>query len=158
MKVPGRRWCDSDPGNITGWVAAWLTECATYGRGQGRWLNLGTAIISHTCSRTRQLKLESYDRLFPNQDTMPKGGGFGNLIALPLQKMPREHGCSVFVDAELYPYHDQWAFLASIHPMAPHEAVDDRVGVICVGGSRGPGFRRCDAGANRARDMPTYEN
>ena len=42
---------------------------------------LGTAIISHTCARTRQLKLESYDRLFPNQDTMPKGG-FGNLIAL----------------------------------------------------------------------------
>ena len=39
-----------------------------------------------TCSRTRQLKLASYDRLFPNQDTMPKGG-FGNLIALPLQKM-----------------------------------------------------------------------
>ena len=44
---------------------------------------LGTSIISHTCARTRQLKLESYDRLFPNQDTMPKGG-FGNLIALPL--------------------------------------------------------------------------
>lgn len=50
---------------------------------------LGTAIISHTCARTRQLKLTSYDRLFPNQDTMPKGG-FGNLIALPLQKKPRE--------------------------------------------------------------------
>ncbi len=81
---------------------------------------LGTAIISHTCSRTRQLKLESYDRLFPNQDTMPKGG-FGNLIALPLQKIPRENDCSVFVDAELHPYHDQWAFLASIHPMAPHD-------------------------------------
>jgi len=81
---------------------------------------LGTAIISHTCSRTRQLKLESYDRLFPNQDTMPKGG-FGNLIALPLQKVPRENGCSVFVDAELHPYHDQWTFLASIHPMAPHD-------------------------------------
>ena len=61
---------------------------------------LGTAIISHTCARTRQLKLESYDRLFPNQDTMPQGG-FGNLIALPLQKKPRENGCSVFVDAAL---------------------------------------------------------
>lgn len=60
---------------------------------------LGTAIISHTCSRTRQLKLASYDRLFPNQDTMPKGG-FGNLIALPLQKLPRENGCSVFVDVD----------------------------------------------------------
>ena len=70
---------------------------------------LGTAIISHTCSRTRQLKLASYNRLFPNQDTMPKGG-FGNLIALPLQKHPREHGCSVFVDADLHPFPDQWGF------------------------------------------------
>ena len=81
---------------------------------------LGTAIISHTCSRTRQLKLESYDRLFPNQDTMPKGG-FGNLIALPLQKLPRESGCSVFVDADLQPYPDQWGFLASIQPMPVHD-------------------------------------
>jgi superfamily II DNA or RNA helicase len=81
---------------------------------------LGTAIISHTCARTRQLKLASYDRLFPNQDTMPKGG-FGNLIALPLQKHPRESGCSVFVDAALQPHGDQWAFLASVQPMAPHD-------------------------------------
>ncbi len=81
---------------------------------------LGTALISHACARTRQLNLASYDRLFPNQDTMPKGGS-GNLIALPLQKKLREAGCSVFVDADLYPYPDQWAFLASIAPMAPHD-------------------------------------
>ena len=81
---------------------------------------LGTAIISHTCARTRQLHLTSYDRLLPNQDTMPKGG-FGNLIALPLQKAPREMGFSVFVDADLRPYADQWAFLASIQPMASHD-------------------------------------
>jgi superfamily II DNA or RNA helicase len=80
---------------------------------------LGTSIISHTCARTRQLKLESYDRLFPNQDTMPKGG-FGNLIALPLQKWPRENSCSVFVDAQLRPFPDQWEFLASIKPIAAH--------------------------------------
>lgn len=80
---------------------------------------LGTAILSHVCARTRQLKLTSYDRLFPNQDTLPKGG-FGNLIALPLQKSPRERGCSVFVDGDLHPYSDQWAYLASIQPMAPH--------------------------------------
>lgn len=77
---------------------------------------LGTAIISYTCSRTRQLRLGSYDRLFPNQDTMPKGG-FGNLIALPLQKRPRESGGSVFVDMNLQPYPDQWAFLVSVIPM-----------------------------------------
>lgn len=81
---------------------------------------LGIAIISHTCTRTRQLKLESYDRLFPNQDSMPKGG-FGNLIALPLQKKPRENGCSVFVDTALHPYPDQWRFLASIQPMPVHD-------------------------------------
>lgn len=81
---------------------------------------LGTAIISHTCARTRQLQLASYDRLFPNQDTMPKGG-FGNLIALPLQKRSRENGCSVFVDADLRPYPDQWAFLASVAPMSAHD-------------------------------------
>ncbi|MEP6877191.1 MAG: DEAD/DEAH box helicase family protein, partial [Burkholderiales bacterium] len=78
---------------------------------------LGTSIISHTCARTRQLKLSSYDRLFPNQDTMPKGG-FGNLIALPLQKTARERDCSVFVDDALRPYPDQWAFLASLPRMS----------------------------------------
>jgi superfamily II DNA or RNA helicase len=81
---------------------------------------LGTAIISHTCARTRQLELSSYDRLFPNQDTMPKGG-FGSLIALPLQKKPRENGFTVFVDSDLRPHPDQWAFLASIQPMSPHD-------------------------------------
>ena len=77
---------------------------------------LGAAIISHTCERTRQLTLGSYDRLFPNQDSMPKGG-FGNLIALPLQKRARALGGSIFVDEALVPYPDQWAFLASIQPM-----------------------------------------
>lgn len=77
---------------------------------------LGSAIISHTCERTRQLTLGSYDRLFPNQDSMPKGG-FGNLIALPLQKRARALGGSIFVDETLAPYPDQWAFLASIQPM-----------------------------------------
>ncbi len=77
---------------------------------------LGTAIISHTCARTRQLKLTSYDRLFPNQDTMPKGG-FGNLIALPLQKAARERGCSVFVDDQLRAHADQWAYLADLPRM-----------------------------------------
>lgn len=81
---------------------------------------LGAALISHTCARTRQLKLTSYDRLFPNQDTMPKGG-FGNLIALPLQKEPRDSGCSVFVDDMLRPYPDQWGFLASLQPMPAHD-------------------------------------
>lgn len=83
---------------------------------------LGSAIISHTCERTRQLTLGSYDRLFPNQDSMPKGG-FGNLIALPLQKRARALGGSIFVDEALAPYPDQWAFLASIQPMPVQDIV-----------------------------------
>lgn len=81
---------------------------------------LGSAVISYTCNRTRQLKLASYDRLFPNQDSMPKGG-FGNLIALPLQKHPRENNRSVFVDRDFRAYPDQWAFLAAIEPMPPKD-------------------------------------
>lgn len=78
---------------------------------------LGAALISHTCASTRQLALSSYDRLFPNQDTLPKGG-FGNLVGLPLQKRPSEKARSVFVDEGFQPYPDQWAFLASILPMS----------------------------------------
>lgn len=61
--------------------------------------------------------LESYDRLFPSQDTLPQGG-FGSLIALPLQKHAREHGNSAFVDDNLAPWPDQWAFLSSIQRVA----------------------------------------
>jgi len=81
---------------------------------------LGAAIISHACERTRQLALSSYDRLFPNQDYMPKGG-FGSLIALPLQKRARAQNNSVFVDDSLEPHPDQWAFLASIQRMSPED-------------------------------------
>ena len=65
----------------------------------------------------RQLQLSSYDRLFPNQDTLPKGG-FGNLIALPLQKDARQRGCSVFVNDDLMPYPDQWAYLAALQRLS----------------------------------------
>lgn len=91
---------------------------------------LGAAIISHACERTRQLSLSSYDRLFPNQDTMPKGG-FGNLIALPLQKRARAQQHSVFVDADLTPYADQWTFLANLQRMDPariHPVITDATG------------------------------
>lgn len=95
---------------------------------------LGAALISHTCDRTRQLSLASYDRFFPNQDTLPKGG-FGNLIALPLQKQPREQGRSVFVDERLAPYSDQWTFLASVRPMSGREVED---AILLASGGRHP--------------------
>ena len=70
---------------------------------------LGCAILTRTMEFRQQVGLESYDRFFPNQDTMPKGG-LGSLIALPLQKVPRAEGNSVFVDSEFRPHQDQWAF------------------------------------------------
>lgn len=95
---------------------------------------LGTALISHTCDRTRQLSLSSYDRLFPNQDTLPKGG-FGNLIALPLQKAPRTSGHSVFVDEDFVPYADQWALLASIR-LIPSAELENAI--LRAAGSKHP--------------------
>src|SRR4051794_12670437 len=81
---------------------------------------LGSLILTRTMDRRHQLGMDSCDRFFPNQDTLPKGG-FGNLIALPLQKIPRDNGCSIFVDDALRPHADQWSFLASIPPMAPND-------------------------------------
>ena len=60
------------------------------------------------------LSFKSYDRFFPNQDTLPDGG-FGNLVALPLQGQARRKGNSVFVDENYQPYPDQWTFLLGIH-------------------------------------------
>ena len=86
---------------------------------------LGSALISRTCARRRQLSLASYDRLFPNQDRLPSGG-FGNLIALPLQKNAREKGTTIFVDEDFRPFPDQWAYLSSIVPIDV-DMVDDIV-------------------------------
>ncbi len=74
---------------------------------------LGTAMLTRAMAQRPELGFASYDRLFPNQDTLPKGG-FGNLIALPLQGTPRKNGNSVFVDANLLPWPDQWAFLSTL--------------------------------------------
>jgi superfamily II DNA or RNA helicase len=74
---------------------------------------MACSLLTETMARRHQLKMDSYDRLFPNQDTMPNGG-FGNLIALPLQKKARERGNTVFLDRALTPVADQWAYLASV--------------------------------------------
>ena len=62
---------------------------------------LGSHILTETMERRPDIGLDSYDRFFPNQDTLPQGG-FGNLIALPLQKQPRELGNSVFLDDDFF--------------------------------------------------------
>ncbi|MCL2716279.1 MAG: DEAD/DEAH box helicase family protein [Alphaproteobacteria bacterium] len=71
---------------------------------------LGAALLTRAMENRPGLGFGSYDRLFPNQDTMPQGG-FGNLIALPLQKKARQNDNSVFLDDGLQPWGDQWAFL-----------------------------------------------
>ena len=78
---------------------------------------LGSFVLTETMEHRPELGLASYDRLFPNQDTLPKGG-FGNLIALPMQKGPRAHGNSVFIDQTFAPHTDQWAFLANMPRMS----------------------------------------
>lgn len=82
---------------------------------------LGCHLITETMNRRHELSMDSYDRLFPNQDTMPRGG-FGNLIALPLQHEARQQGNSIFVDERFAPYADQWAFLASVPRIEPSAA------------------------------------
>ncbi|MGB7731353.1 MAG: DEAD/DEAH box helicase family protein [Candidatus Acidiferrum sp.] len=81
---------------------------------------LGAHILTETMERRPDIGLDSYDRFFPNQDTLPPGG-FGNLIALPLQKRPRESGNGLFLDERMTPYPDQWEFLSSVHKISRGE-------------------------------------
>jgi superfamily II DNA or RNA helicase len=81
---------------------------------------LGTHLITETMNRYPDIGFDSYDRFFPSQDTLPEGG-FGNLIALPLQGRAREKGNSVFVDDDFHPYQDQWAYLSKIGRLSQDE-------------------------------------
>lgn len=74
---------------------------------------LGFALLDKAMEQHAGLSFDSYDRLFPNQDMMPTGG-FGNLIALPLQYLPRKSGNSSFINEQFEPYPDQWGYLASV--------------------------------------------
>ena len=99
---------------------------------------LGTLLLTRTMNRRPEIGFKSYDRLFPSQDTMPSGG-FGNLIALPLQRQAREHGNSMFVDDELRPHEDQWAYLSSLQRLSPKEVADliTRIEAEMPGGATG---------------------
>jgi hypothetical protein len=81
---------------------------------------LGAFLLTATMDRYPDIGFSSYDRLFPSQDNMPSGG-FGNLIALPLQAKPRENGNSVFVDDNFHPFPDQWAYLSSVSRMTSRD-------------------------------------
>jgi hypothetical protein len=86
-------------------------------------------------NKRHQINFKSYDRFFPNQDTMPKGG-FGNLIALPLQTAARWDGNRVFIDERFHPYEDQWGFLAQIRRLSEEE-IGALISKLCHGSDLG---------------------
>jgi len=90
---------------------AWIFFAEALMASQAR--QLATGLMSAALERRPDIGFRSYDRLFPSQDLMPDGG-FGNLIALPLQRVARDRGHSVFIDDELNPFPDQWEYLASL--------------------------------------------
>ncbi len=99
--------------------------------------------------RRHEIRFKSYDRLFPNQDTLPKGG-FGNLIALPLQKAARKYGNSEFVDENLQSYPDQWAFLSKIRKLS-EESIEHLISKLCPGPELGELKIDDEEDAERAR-------
>ena len=98
-------------------------ERSRSGNGGHVWIFFSDAYL---CHKSRQIGLElirrtfrisefekevSFDRLFPNQDTVSKGG-LGNLIALPFQGGSIAEGNTVFIDLQTGdPFRDQWKIL-----------------------------------------------
>lgn len=131
--------CDFDDDGWTLDSLAYLQACQKYqipvylersrsGNGGHAWIffseavpaisvrQLGMRLLRITMEFRGEMDLGSYDRFFPNQDYMPKGG-FGNLIALPLQKKSRSLGNSEFLNTEgkeWIPFSDQWEFLSKV--------------------------------------------
>jgi len=111
---------------------------------------LGSLLLTRAM-RHRTISMESYDRLFPNQDTMP-AGGFGNLIALPLQRARRASGCTVFLDRDLEPVEDQWGLLANAVRMDRERAEELSCEAVDDGG--GLGLEPCRQKPLTARSEP----
>lgn len=81
---------------------------------------LGYSLLTNTIEVRHEVGMKSFDRMFPNQDTVPKGG-FGNLIALPLQRQAGLIGNSLFVDDNYIPFPDQWIYLSTIQKLSKSE-------------------------------------
>lgn len=95
----------------------------------------GAAILTCAMSKRHELRFESYDRFFPSQDTLPKGG-LGNLIALPLQKAARREGNSVFINDKLEVVADQWGFLTAIRKLS-EDQITSLINKLCHGNELG---------------------
>lgn len=95
----------------------------------------GTALLTYAMNERHEITFKSYDRLFPSQDTMPKGG-LGNLIALPLQMSARKNGNAVFVDENFEPYSDQWEFLRGFKKLS-EDQLETLTNRLCAGNELG---------------------
>lgn len=132
--------CDFDKGNWQDEVKAMSKACQDYrvphaleisrsGKGAHLWVffdekvpanearSLGFGLLDKAMDTFPNLSFDSYDRLFPNQDILPEGG-FGNLIALPLQREARTAGNSSFVNQQLEVIPDQWQHLAQLKKLS----------------------------------------
>ncbi len=142
-----------------------LTERSRSGNGAHVWFffsepvaaatarKMGCHLITESMASRHELSMDSYDRLFPSQDTMPRGG-FGNLIALPLQRGPRQVGNSVFLDDDLNAHADdqQWSVLASARRI--DAATVERIAAVATRKGTIVGVRIADASENEEDAAP----
>ncbi|MBI4397277.1 MAG: DEAD/DEAH box helicase family protein [Elusimicrobia bacterium] len=127
----------------------WIFFSAAVSAVQAR--QLGMRLLRQTMDARADMDLGSYDRFFPNQDFVPKGG-FGNLIAAPLQKKCRAMGNTEFLDVssqEMEPWPDPWAFLSGVQRLTPAqlEALLEAMPPVAVG----PGKAMAATPATKAR-------
>jgi len=111
---------------------------------------LGAILVAKASALRPTLSLGAYDRLFPNQDSLPLGG-FGNLIALPLAKAPRQNGNTLFVDPNMAAFEDQWSYLAGL-PRLNRESLE-RILARIAPVAAGPPSSRTDPGLDHIDDF-----
>lgn len=78
------------------------------------------ALLSEASLIGPDVKLSSFDRLFPNQNELT-GKGFGNLIGLPFQGQAAKDGHTLFLDPAKgfrMAFEDQWRVLESIEQVS----------------------------------------
>ncbi|HEU0316393.1 MAG TPA: hypothetical protein VFR49_03630, partial [Solirubrobacteraceae bacterium] len=112
---------------------------------------VGSLLLTRAMRR-RSISMDSYDRLFPSQDTMPTGG-FGNLIALPLQHARRSDGCTVFLGEDLEPWPDQWIYLAGVQRLGGEQAEQIAADAERAGGTLGLSARTSAGACERPRQL-----
>ncbi len=114
----------------------------------------GTALLTFSMNKRHEIRFKSYDRLFPSQDTMPRGG-LGNLIALPLQKAARENTNSEFVDENFASYSDQWAFLSTVEKISANR-LEQLISELCQGHELG--VLKIDEEEEEEKPWETHKN